>query len=184
MLFWTVSSSSPLCKCCLSKYSTICNRRTLTALLLLWYIHPFDLWLHKTFSLRHANSPLRQLVALQITTPRITQGKERVEKRSSFYTSVACWWNIAVRMFLLNTFGHVARSLRLPALAIIAVRLHTDSVFQRWQSTRCQRMPNAAPVCVAAVENPHTARLKVPGILRPTVRDIFLSNVCLVSIAI
>lgn len=83
-------------------------------------------------------------------------------------------------MFLLNTFGHVVRNLRLPVLAIIAVRLHTDSVFQRWQSTLCRWMPNAAPACVGAVENPHAPCLKVPGILRRTRRfSVQLQHVCL-----
>lgn len=103
-------------------------------------------------------------------------GKRFSWKTQLIFTSVVCWWNTAVRMFLPNTFGHVVRNLCLPALAIAVVRLHTDSVFQRWQSTWCRRMPNAAPVCVAAVENPHTACLKVPGILRHTGQGIFLSN--------
>lgn len=69
-------------------------------------------------------------------------------------------------------FGHGVRNLRPPALAVVAVRLHTDSVFQRWQSTWCRRMPNAAPVCVAAVENPRTPRLKLAGIFGHTVQGM------------
>lgn len=84
MLFWTVSSSSRLSKYCLSKYSTICNTWTLTAQHLLWSIYPFDLWLHKkVFPQTRKQSP--QTVDFRIATPRITQGKERVEDAAHFY---------------------------------------------------------------------------------------------------